>query len=335
MKLSSFIQIRDGLVILFGTIVHCSKNVTKVTIPAYVNKIGKRAFKNCKWLKEIRCESGAFVSKNGCLYSEKGKELITTVSGEVTVPQEVKKLRRYSYQNCTAILFESGGSITKMPKSEGNRNNEVFETIQNEVNKNNAKESKMKEILFASIDALLKSVSAANNIEIKQFRDQNSYVLSVPIGDGGVEIDLSNVDIMQIKGALSDLFKLISDGAGVWAAVDYCKAHNLPIPMIGIKYDVILRGTKKINKTFPGYLQNYYFGVILDERSIESVAIPATVKKIGKNAFFNYQCLSNFVFDGTTSQWHKIKKAKGWYELAEPSVVHCTDGDVMMDSNEV
>lgn len=76
-----------------------------------------------------------------------------------------------------------------------------------------------------------------------------------------------------------------------------------------------------------------------DENATE-VVIPADVKQIKKNAFEGCKSLKtlrfykdfDLTYEGTKEQWFKIDKGENW-DGGRVSVVHCSDGDLLIGSN--
>ena len=62
--------------------------------------------------------------------------------------------------------------------------------------------------------------------------------------------------------------------------------------------------------------------------SLKSITIPVSIKSIGWQAFDYCDSLLSFTFQGTLSQWKKIKLGYSWKTLLPTAVLHCTDGDV-------
>ena len=67
--------------------------------------------------------------------------------------------------------------------------------------------------------------------------------------------------------------------------------------------------------------------------SLVSISIPDGVTKIGDGAFYNCSKLTDFNFNGTKAQWVSITKGNDWNTDAAFTVVHCTDGDIILRKN--
>ena len=61
--------------------------------------------------------------------------------------------------------------------------------------------------------------------------------------------------------------------------------------------------------------------------AMRSITLPKTLNYIGANAFKRCLSLRKIHFEGTKSQWEKIKKEENWCVDAGKFVISCTDGD--------
>jgi hypothetical protein len=64
---------------------------------------------------------------------------------------------------------------------------------------------------------------------------------------------------------------------------------------------------------------------------LESITFPATIKKIGANAFRGCVALTSIIFEGTIAQWNVLPKDGDWGENGVPATyVQCSDGQVAL-----
>ena len=63
---------------------------------------------------------------------------------------------------------------------------------------------------------------------------------------------------------------------------------------------------------------------------LESIVIPSNVTFVGSNAFWDTAGIQNVTFAGTTSQWNAIEFDDDWNDCLHVTVIHCTDGDIVL-----
>ncbi len=69
--------------------------------------------------------------------------------------------------------------------------------------------------------------------------------------------------------------------------------------------------------------------------SLTSIVIPSSVTRIGKSVFVECSSLSDIRYDGSMSDWKtKISKDSTWNYHYGNCIIHCTDGDVFVESCE-
>jgi len=68
---------------------------------------------------------------------------------------------------------------------------------------------------------------------------------------------------------------------------------------------------------------------------LTSIIIPDGIITIGDYAFINCDRLTDIHFKGTKEQWKSIKKGVNWSFYAGNFTVHCSDGDLDKDGNEI
>lgn len=65
--------------------------------------------------------------------------------------------------------------------------------------------------------------------------------------------------------------------------------------------------------------------------SLESVTLPKTLKSLGEDAFQNCAILTDLRFEGTLAEWNAMEKEDGWNSGCPFTVIHCSDGDVVLN----
>lgn len=67
-------------------------------------------------------------------------------------------------------------------------------------------------------------------------------------------------------------------------------------------------------------------------KSLTSVFIPSSVTNIGERAFWWCESLQSISYDGTVRNWRCINYKKNAFEECPHIVVHCTDGDIVINN---
>ena len=143
-----------------------------------------------------------------------------------------------------------------------------------EKEKAKAKRKKIAEMNAVTAQAILGSILNQLGTKYEQYHFRKYCVMIIPIGNGGIEIRLSDSNIIKqrqaIQEKLAKLFDFISGGASLGEVVSYCRDNN--ISYLGYKarkYAVIDKTTQKHSET-----------------SFESAFVPEEVSSIGKEAFY-------------------------------------------------
>lgn len=66
--------------------------------------------------------------------------------------------------------------------------------------------------------------------------------------------------------------------------------------------------------------------------SLIRVTIPNNVTYIGSDAFGSCQILEEVYYNGTMAEWENVEKESSWFSNTNITVVHCTDGDVEVET---
>lgn len=77
------------------------------------------------------------------------------------------------------------------------------------------------------------------------------------------------------------------------------------------------------------------FGALEDLRYLTSLTIPKCITEIEGCAFTDCIALVNITYQGTKAQWNAISKGNLWNAETGDYIVHCTDGDLDKNGNEI
>ena len=235
-----------------------------------------------------------------------------------------------------------------------------------EKEKKAAKRKKIAEMNAVTAQAIMRNILDRLGTKYEQYHFRKYCVLIIPIGDGGIEVRISDSNIIRQRQAIQDklakLFDYISGEASLGEVVSYCR-DNL-ITYLGYKarkYAVIDKTTQKHSRAsfesafVPEEVSSIGDGAFEVCKSLGSIQLPNGVKSIGKYAFegceslesiqlpeglqsigewafWGCSSLENITFGGTREQWGKIEKGDGWHYKLPAKVVHCSDGDISIDS---
>jgi hypothetical protein len=65
--------------------------------------------------------------------------------------------------------------------------------------------------------------------------------------------------------------------------------------------------------------------------SLTDIYLPSTLTSIYAEAFAGCTNLVNIHFAGTKAQWAAVSTGENWQPAAKQYVIHCTDGDIVVD----
>ena len=107
-------------------------------------------------------------------------------------------------------------------------------------------------------------------------------------------------------------------------------AITIPNTMTGINGSAFKNCYYLTNINIPNTITDIYPQAFRDCINLISITIPENVKNIYDFAFMGCTKLSDFNYNGTTSQWASITLGTDWNFNTAFTVVHCTDGDVTL-----
>ena len=156
--------------------------------------------------------------------------------------------------------------------------------------KEEAKRQKIADMEAATAQAIMRNILDRLGAKYEQYHFRKYCVLIIPIGDGGIEVRISDSNIIRQRQAMQDklaqLFDFISGEASLEEVVTYCRCNSFTyLGYKARKYAVIDKTTQKHSET-----------------SFESAFVPAGVTSIGKEAFYCCKSLVSIQLpEGVTS----------------------------------
>lgn len=91
----------------------------------------------------------------------------------------------------------------------------------------------------------------------------------------------------------------------------------------------------RIPETYENHLVTTIESQAFKLKAFTYIYIPESVKSIGDEAFMYCQELRRFIFLGTKEQWRAIEKGENWSFGTVNCSVHCTDGKLDKNGNEI
>ena len=327
------LEIPDGTKTIAARALYYCKDLTDVTLPASVTRIGGEAFRGYTALKElkfsgtkaqwqaiegcdtvavpcIQCSDGYLGVKDVPgylkLYGTKVTGYADGLPEKLVIPDGVTEIGRGAFQDCTSLVsVEIPGSVTSIGRY-------AFSGC-----------TKLKEVQFKGTKAQWQAIKGIDKV----------YITCIQCSDG----------YLGVKDAPD---YLTMSGTEVTGYADGLPA-NLVIPdgVTGIGYDAFYGCTSLTSVTIPGSvtsigdhafhncasLTSVTIGDGVAEigdyafyrcTSLAEVTIPATVTAIGKNAFSGCTKLREVQFKGTKAQWQAIKGSNEVYITC----IQCSDG---------
>ncbi|MDE5602040.1 MAG: leucine-rich repeat domain-containing protein [Clostridia bacterium] len=328
--------------------------LTNITIPDSVTNISDSAFSNCSALANITVSSGntKYHSENNCLIETKSKTLIlgckssiipsdgsVTSIGDgafntcneltnIVIPDCVTSIGEFAFYNChkltsvsignnvteisTYAPFSSCSSLTHITVSSGN-------TKYHSVN-NCLIETKSKALILGCKSSIIPSDGSVTSISARAF-EGCSEMTSIVIPDSITSIGW---DAFNYCNSLTSI--TVSDGNPRYYSENNC--------LIAADMEVLVRGCNTSIIPTDGSVSSINFRAFSGCHELTNINIPDSITHIGLDAFGSCNKLTNISFNGTKAQWIAIKKSS-LGENTDDYIIHCTDGDLDKNDEEV
>lgn len=119
-------------------------------------------------------------------------------------------------------------------------------------------------------------------------------------------------------------------------AFNYCtslESVTIPNSVRSIKPYTFYNCTSLKNVNIGNGAADIQRGVFENCTSLTDVIIGSGIKWIGIEAFKGCDLLENIVYKGTVAEWSKVSQMSKLSNDISAKVVHCTDGDVILENN--
>lgn len=295
--------------------------LASVSLPDSLTSIGVGAFQCCIGLTSINIPSGvtsiSMETFNGCsaLASVTLPEGLTNIGSStfmdctsltsITIPSSVEMIDFEAFNYCEALTdFNFNGTMAQWEAI----------TLGTDWNLNAA---------FTVVHCTDGDVSLEEPIQPIQ---PNKLVYSTNAAGSTITVNGETVTLEQGENIVLDYPTAITSVK----ATDNTALTAITIPntMTGINGSAFKNCYYLTNINIPNTITDIYPQAFRSCIKLISITIPENVKNIYDFAFMGCTKLSDFNYNGTTSQWASITLGTDWNYNTAFTVVHCTDGDV-------
>lgn len=262
-------------------------------------------------LKTYKCEKGEPIQPNNLVYSAKSAGSTITVNGETVTLEQGENITLDYPNEITSVSATDNKALTyiKIPNTMTSIGDRAFYNC-------------------TSLDSVTLSDSLTS-IGQSAFRYCTSLVsVTLPysltsIGNFAFK-DCSKLSSINIPESVKSIGNVAFQNCISLSSV------TLPEGITTINNSTFNGCSSLVSVTLPYRLTSIGGHAFSDSNKLPSITIPSGVKSIDYSAFANCSALTDFNFNGTTSQWASITLGTDWNKDAAFTVVHCTDGDVTL-----
>lgn len=292
-------------------------SLTSIVIPDSVTKIGFAAFSGCSSLITMALPFiGGSATENQFLgyifgassYTESENYVPPSIRN-VTISNSCSSLSDDAFYGCPFWVFNECDNALYL----GNENNPYL-------------------VLFR------KKTSSFTSCEINEnckFVYSNAFSYCSSLTSITIPNTVTSIGYEAFFNCSSLSSVIISDSVTSIAhgTFSYCSSLSsitIPNSVSRIGYEAFSGCTALESIVIPNSVNRIDFKAFIDCSSLTSVTIPSNVAIIGSETFSNCSSLSTIDYMGTVEQWNAITLGYNWNYKVPATVVHCSDGDVML-----
>lgn len=328
-------------------------SLVSIDIPSSVNSIGYSAFGDCSSLESIEFPNGITVIQWG-MFSN------CTSLKNIIIPETVTTIERNAFQKCTALesivipdsvtviedySFSNCSSLKNITLSKN-----LTEMSINLFSGCTALESIeipdsvtiLKNSAFSGCTSLKNIIFGGGLMTIEQsVFNKCSSLVSIDIPNGVTEIGsgafgyCNSLQSVTIPDSVVSIDNTAFRNCNALESITVSEGNKSYKSIDGILYTkdgktLILspKSNKNTSVVLPEGLEVINASSFDENKKLESIEIPNTVKNIKMYAFRLCESLRTITFNGTIDQWQGITKESGWDNGLSKYTIYCTNGTI-------
>ncbi len=318
------------------TFIGCSR-IKKLELPKNLTRIGAKAFYGCLGLESIKLPASLTTIETWAFENCSSLKSITIASGNTTFAVSDNVL--FSKNMKTIIKYPSANSNTSysIPASVTTISDSAFSGAKNLKTVNLSSATNLASICnsaFKNCSQLTQITIPASLTTLEDSAFQDCYLLtSIKFENGSklksigkfafsdckalTELDFGNTENLKAIG--QDAFHFCENLKKVSIPESVERIEGFAFEYCGLE-SVTFGANSKLS-----YIGTNAFTYC---ESLNNVVIPVSVSKIDLYAFDYCFSLTNFGYEGTTSQWSAVQKGAVWRDRAPFTYVQCSNGTV-------
>lgn len=304
-----------------------------IEIPDSVTSIGGSAFYGCNKLNRI------IMSKN--ITTIGSYAFMATGFTSVELPEGIKEIGERAFANCrlekvtipeSVISIGSGAfsgcqSLTSLTVSDGNM---LYHSSGNCLI-----ETGTKRLISGCLSSIIPTDGSVTSIGDYAFSGcENLVYIEIPSSVTNIGFDAFafcyKLENIQIPYSVEDIdYRAFFRCEGIKSiAVDprNLKYYSSGNCLINTITNTLIRGCN--NSIIPEGVTSIGDNAFSGCTTMTNIKIPRNVTEIGADAFSFCDNLMDIYYNGTKSEWNKVKKNVDWARNTGDYTIHCTDGDI-------